>query len=78
MLNEAKTEATVFCVPYCKAPPTVDTINICGCDIAPLRPSAHHALPHCTSLAAGPMANQQQDSSVDLPCITRSRIHVHC
>ena len=35
ILNEAKTEAIVFCVPYCKAPPTVDTINICGCDITP-------------------------------------------
>ena len=36
MLNEAKTEATVFCVPYRKAPPTVNTINVCGFDITPL------------------------------------------
>ena len=35
MLNEAKSEAIVFCVPYCIAPPTVDTINVCGCDITP-------------------------------------------
>ena len=35
LLNEAKTKAIVFCVPYCKAPPTVDTINVCGCDITP-------------------------------------------
>ena len=34
MLNEAKTEA-VFCTPCCKAPPTVDTINVCGRDITP-------------------------------------------
>ena len=42
-----------------------------------LRPSARHALPYCASLAAGPMANQLQDSSVDLPRVTRSRARVH-
>ena len=35
MLNEAKTEAIVLCAPCCKAPPTVDTINVCGRDITP-------------------------------------------
>ena len=35
MLNETKTEAIVLCAPSCKAPPTVDTINVCGCDITP-------------------------------------------
>ena len=33
MLNETKTEAIVFCAPNCRVPPTVDTINVCGCDI---------------------------------------------
>ena len=35
MLNEAKTETTVLCTPYCKAPPTVNTIYVCGFDISP-------------------------------------------
>ena len=35
MLNEAKIDAIVFCAPCCKAPPTVHTINVCGCDITP-------------------------------------------
>ena len=35
MLNEAKTEAIVLCASHCKAPPTVDTINVCGRDITP-------------------------------------------
>ena len=33
MLNEAKTEAIALCAPCCKAPPTIDTINVRGCDI---------------------------------------------
>ena len=32
---------------------------------------------HCASLAAGPMANQLQDSSVDLSRVTRSHARVH-
>ena len=35
ILNETKSEAIVFCAAYCKAPPTIDTINVCGCDITP-------------------------------------------
>ena len=35
MLNEAKTTAVVFCAPSCKVLPTVDAINVCGCDITP-------------------------------------------
>ncbi|KAI0230181.1 hypothetical protein LSAT2_019438 [Lamellibrachia satsuma] len=31
MLNEAKTAAVVFCAPCCRAPPTVDTINVWWC-----------------------------------------------
>ena len=28
-------EAIAFCAPCCRVPPTVDTINVCGCDITP-------------------------------------------
>ena len=44
MLNEAKTEATVFCAPCCKAPPNVDTINVCGHDITPVICERHRRL----------------------------------
>ena len=45
---------------------------------ATLRPSAHHAHPHCASLAAGPMVYQLKDTSVDLTRVTRSRAREHC